>query len=80
MSDSEEEDDALLCPVCLDLLYEPVVAEPCGHEFCEPCLRKMVAKSAPAVRSRCPKCRQNIAYCERDEGTENIHLVARLIQ
>ena len=33
--------DDVICPVCLDLLHEPFQVEPCGHIFCEPCLRRL---------------------------------------
>lgn len=53
--------DNLVCPVCLDVLYSPLVTNPCGHIFCEPCLRRM-AKPNP-TRTHCPLCRQIIGQC-----------------
>ena len=29
------------CPVCLETLYRPHSTEPCGHIFCETCLRRL---------------------------------------
>ena len=54
------------CPLCLDLLDQPVTTVPCGHTFCEACiLRAMedagdlsptsLACGAPAAL--CPVCR-----------------------
>eukprot|EP00758_Cryptobia_borreli_P011976 Tbor_TRINITY_DN5707_c0_g1::TRINITY_DN5707_c0_g1_i3::g.20998::m.20998 len=30
--------DDLLCPICLDLAFDPVVTDKCGHLFCRQCL------------------------------------------
>ncbi|XP_071544066.1 uncharacterized protein [Panulirus ornatus] len=51
----------LQCPVCLDILYSPLVARPCGHTFCEPCLRRL-AQTDP-THTLCPLCRQTIGQC-----------------
>lgn len=55
-------DPELVCPVCLDMLYEPFRALPCKHIFCETCLRRLGSKNA--MDTNCPMCRQRIAYCE----------------
>jgi len=66
--DSEPELDAmdpnLICPVCLDLLYEPFRALPCRHTFCETCLRRLGSKNA--MDTSCPMCRQKIVFCETE--------------
>jgi hypothetical protein len=38
-------DHSFLCPVCLDLLFEPHKVVPCQHLFCEPCLRRLGSKN-----------------------------------
>uniref|UniRef100_A0A1A7WBF4 Ring finger protein 180 n=1 Tax=Iconisemion striatum TaxID=60296 RepID=A0A1A7WBF4_9TELE len=54
--DSEVEDrDGLTCAVCLDVYFSPYSCEPCGHVFCELCLRTL-AKNRPTNTS-CPLCR-----------------------
>ncbi|XP_066954696.1 uncharacterized protein [Macrobrachium rosenbergii] len=60
----------LTCSVCLDLLYSPFVAQPCGHVFCEPCLRRL-ARPNP-TKTCCPLCRQIIGQCmpSRDLAAE----------
>ncbi|KAK8388241.1 hypothetical protein O3P69_020257 [Scylla paramamosain] len=62
-SEKDERDvpDNLVCPVCLDILYSPLVTKPCGHIFCEPCLRRM-ARPNP-TNTHCPLCRQIIGQC-----------------
>jgi len=65
---SELGDDSI-CPVCLDLLHEPFQVEPCGHIFCEPCLRRLGQKNP--MNCTCPLCRTKIGFCK--------HLAVRLI-
>ncbi|XP_076061775.1 E3 ubiquitin-protein ligase RNF180-like [Oratosquilla oratoria] len=54
--------DHLICPVCLDVYYSPFEVKPCGHTFCEPCLRRL-AKPKP-TETRCPLCRELIGMCQ----------------
>ena len=54
----------LICAVCLDLLYSPHRLHPCGHIFCEPCLRRL--SSVRIVK--CPICRTAIKKCHFDRG------------
>ena len=51
----------VICPVCLDLLHEPFQVEPCGHIFCEPCLRRLGQKNP--MNCSCPLCRCVIYEC-----------------
>ncbi|XP_076322682.1 uncharacterized protein LOC143231848 isoform X2 [Tachypleus tridentatus] len=53
---------SLTCPVCLDFFISPFTCQPCGHVFCEVCLRR-IAKPNP-TKTYCPMCRQQIGYCE----------------
>ncbi|KAL4609207.1 E3 ubiquitin-protein ligase RNF180 isoform X1, partial [Arapaima gigas] len=65
-SSSEDEDgptedrEGLTCAVCLDLYFSPYTCHPCGHVFCEPCLRTL-ARSCPC-NTPCPLCRTAIAH------------------
>ncbi|XP_058246826.1 E3 ubiquitin/ISG15 ligase TRIM25-like [Hemibagrus wyckioides] len=44
--------DQVLCPMCLDLLKDPV-AIPCGHRFCKVCINGCWKKGVYS----CPQCR-----------------------
>jgi len=63
---SELGDDSI-CPVCLDLLHEPFQVEPCGHIFCEPCLRRLGQKNP--MNCTCPLCRTKIGFCKHLAAT-----------
>ncbi|KAM4527737.1 E3 ubiquitin-protein ligase RNF180 isoform 1-T4 [Odontesthes bonariensis] len=59
--DSEEEGrEAVTCAVCLDIYFSPYSCQPCGHVFCEPCLRTL-AKNRHAS-TPCPLCRTLISH------------------
>ncbi|KAM3874390.1 E3 ubiquitin-protein ligase RNF180 [Diretmus argenteus] len=61
LTDSEEEDrEGYTCAVCLDVYYCPYSCQPCGHVFCEPCLRTL-AKNRPN-NTPCPLCRTLISH------------------
>ena len=49
----------LKCPVCLELVYEPVLTC-CGHLFCQKCVRS---------QKKCPKCRDKL-QCMRNQRDE----------
>ncbi|KAG2498468.1 hypothetical protein HYH03_003721 [Edaphochlamys debaryana] len=48
-------ESAFDCPVCLNLLLDPVVL-PCGHDVCKGCLARVRA-SPHGISTRCPLCR-----------------------
>lgn len=47
--------DSFCCPVCLDLLKDPVTI-PCGHSFCLNCIKGCWDRSGDFV---CPHCRES---------------------
>ncbi|XP_034048407.1 E3 ubiquitin-protein ligase RNF180 isoform X2 [Thalassophryne amazonica] len=54
--------DHYSCPICLDIYLNPHSCRPCGHVFCEPCLRKL-AKNQP-TSTPCPLCRTLISHTD----------------
>jgi len=51
------------CPICLDLQHQPMSLEPCGHTFCDPCLRRLADQGHS---NKCPVCRSPIQGCTSD--------------
>ncbi|XP_033985602.1 E3 ubiquitin-protein ligase TRIM69-like [Trematomus bernacchii] len=47
-----QSEDQFLCPICLDLLIDPV-STPCGHNFCKNCITKHWDISD---KCQCPMC------------------------
>ncbi|GFO27813.1 E3 ubiquitin-protein ligase rnf180-like [Plakobranchus ocellatus] len=55
------------CAICYEILVRPHAVRPCGHTFCESCLRQLQAATAARGKSAwvlCPICREGIQKCE----------------
>uniref|UniRef100_A0A8C6Z2Y5 RING-type domain-containing protein n=1 Tax=Nothoprocta perdicaria TaxID=30464 RepID=A0A8C6Z2Y5_NOTPE len=53
--------EALSCPVCLDLFTPPILVLSCAHNFCKPCLEKiLIHQNCNHVNGHfhCPLCRK----------------------
>lgn len=55
-----EDADALSCPVCLEVVYQPV-APRCGHAVCAACYAQLAMTAAPL----CPVCRGDAPQASR---------------
>ncbi|XP_031665751.1 E3 ubiquitin-protein ligase TRIM39 isoform X2 [Oncorhynchus kisutch] len=63
-SGSSFREEDLSCPVCRDIFKNPVLV-PCGHSFCETCLRETWKQR------ECPVCRRK---CSKDWYPPNLSL------
>lgn len=62
------------CPVCMDICILPVTL-PCGHVYCEYCLRNTVQHQACV----CPKCRKRIGtFLRKNKNIVNLQLWAAI--
>ncbi|XP_022542062.2 tripartite motif-containing protein 16 isoform X2 [Astyanax mexicanus] len=77
--------DSLSCPICLDLLKDPVTI-PCGHNFCMGCIKDCWAGDDQRKVYSCPQCRhtftprpvlnKNTMLAELAEGLRKTRLQA----
>ncbi|KAL4234190.1 hypothetical protein ACF0H5_005843 [Mactra antiquata] len=69
--DDIDVDTTLTCSICLELYHLPNTCQPCGHMFCDLCLRRLTHQGSEGIP--CPLCRTIISYCQLNkEFDENL--------
>jgi len=59
--------EMMKCGICLDILLNPKIVEPCGHSFCNHCLRLLQVRVCPLCRTRINDYHSSIILNELSE-------------
>ncbi|XP_059381262.1 tripartite motif-containing protein 16-like isoform X1 [Carassius carassius] len=60
MAEARFSQDEFMCPVCLDLLKDPVTIQ-CGHNYCKSCITDCWDQEDQKRVYSCPQCRQTFS-------------------
>ncbi|XP_052398801.1 tripartite motif-containing protein 16 [Carassius gibelio] len=60
MAEARISQDEFMCPVCLDLLKDPVTIQ-CGHSYCKSCIEGSWDQEDQKKVYSCPQCRQTFS-------------------
>uniref|UniRef100_A0A8C1M3Q6 Tripartite motif-containing protein 16-like n=1 Tax=Cyprinus carpio TaxID=7962 RepID=A0A8C1M3Q6_CYPCA len=60
MAEARFSQDEFMCPVCLDLLKDPVTIQ-CGHSYCKSCITGCWDQEDQMRVYSCPQCRQTFS-------------------
>ncbi|XP_051747694.1 tripartite motif-containing protein 16-like isoform X2 [Ctenopharyngodon idella] len=60
MAEARISQDEFKCPVCLDLLKDPVTI-PCGHSYCKSCITDCWDQEDQKRVYSCPQCKQTVS-------------------
>uniref|UniRef100_A0A671NCP1 Tripartite motif-containing protein 16-like n=1 Tax=Sinocyclocheilus anshuiensis TaxID=1608454 RepID=A0A671NCP1_9TELE len=60
MAEARISQDEFMCPVCLDLLKDPVTIQ-CGHSYCKSCITDCWDQEDQKRVYSCPQCRQTFS-------------------
>ncbi len=60
MAEARFSQDELTCPVCVDLLKDPVTIQ-CGHSYCKSCISGFWDQEDQMRVYSCPQCRQTFS-------------------
>ena len=65
--------DEMTCAICMEIIVEAHIANPCGHIFCKSCIDRLpvVQKKLTASKS-CPSCRMDITNVSWARSFDNI--------
>jgi hypothetical protein len=55
--------EAMVCPICMELMNKPVTLAPCGHALCSHCATAHIKQHC---QNKCPVCRSRIASTARN--------------
>ncbi|KAL0150630.1 hypothetical protein M9458_054047 [Cirrhinus mrigala] len=76
MAEARYSQDQLTCPVCMDLLKDPVTIQ-CGHSYCKSCITDCWDQEDQMRVYSCPQCRQT--FSPRPALATNI-MLAELVE